>query len=79
MADYNPDERKEMPRIGVPVIGIGTVPFINVFGEIDKAYVIEETEEPWLLWENGSAMSWENGQSILLEQQLVRVWQKARK
>lgn len=74
MAAYNPDERDEIPRIGVPIIGIGKVPFINIFGEIDRAYEVRETDEPNMLWEDGRIMSWENGENILLEQQLVRVW-----
>lgn len=77
---YNPDERKEMPRIGIPRIGIGKVPFINVFGEVDKAYVIEDNPEPCLLWDNGSPMLWEDKSNVLLEQQKVRIWlRKARK
>ena len=80
MVEYNPREVKDIPKIAVPIIGIGKIPFVNVFGPLDRSeYEVVETDEPNLLWENGSAMSWEDGQNILLEQQLVRIWLKVRK
>lgn len=80
MTDYNPREIRDNPKIGVPTIGIGRIPLPNAFGEIDrKAYEIVETDESNLLWENGSAMSWEDGDNVLLEHQKQRIWLKARK
>lgn len=79
MADYNPIETKEIPTIGVPIIGIPRIPLLNVFGSLCREkYEIVETDEPNLLWENGSAMSWEDGENVLLENQLMRVWLRAR-
>lgn len=77
--EYNPREITEIPKVGVLKIGIPKVPILNVFGElIRKGYEIVETDEPNLLWENGSAMSWEDGDNVLLEQQKQRIWLKAR-
>lgn len=78
MIEYNPREIRDIPKIGIPTIGIGKAPMVNVFGVTDRAYIIEETDEPNLLWENGSAMSWEDGENVLLEQQKQRIWLKAR-
>lgn len=78
MTDYNPREIKDIPKIEVPRIGIGRIPFPNTFGPINREdYEIVETDEPNLLWENGSAMSWEDGDNVLLEQQKQRIWRKA--
>lgn len=79
MTDYNPREIRDIPKIGVPTIGIGRIPIPNAFGElIRKDYEIVETDEPNLLWENGSAMSWEDGDNVLLENQKMKIWLKAR-
>lgn len=79
MIEYNPIEIKGIPTIGVPRIGIGRVPFLNVFGQLNREeYEIVETDEPYLLWENGSGMSWEDGENILLENQKQKIWLKAR-
>lgn len=75
MTDYNPIEVRDVPKIEVLKIGIGKIPFPNTFGPINReAYEIVETDEPYLLWENGSGMSWEDGDNILLEQQFMRVY-----
>lgn len=77
----NLDEKIRIPRIGLPIVGVGKTPFINVFGVPDRAYEIVETDEPYLLWEDGSPVLWEDNTKVLLEQQTKRIWlqQKARK
>ena len=72
--DYNPREIIGIPVVGFPIIRIGQTRMINLFGETDNAYIIEDTDQPWLLWEDGKPISWEDRNNILLEQQKVRIW-----
>lgn len=77
----NLDEQIKVPKITLLSVSVGKVPFINVFGVTDRAYEIVDTDEPYLLWEDGSPMLWEDGTKVLLENQTKKVWlhKKARK
>lgn len=82
MTAYNPNEHIGIVRITAPTIGTLKVSLPNAFGDIqsDVKHDVVETDDPYLLWENGSAMSWEDGDNVLLEQQFVRMlWLKARR
>lgn len=79
MIEYNPDERLLTPTISLPAIKAPKLPLINVFGSVRREdYVIVETDEPYLLWESGAPMLWEDGDAILLEQQKERKWLTAK-
>lgn len=75
MTAYNPNEHIGIPKIGVPTIGVPRVRYPNVFGRPTKdTERIETIDEPYLLWESGAAMLWEDGTEIELEQQKIRIW-----
>ena len=53
---------------------------MNVFGATDGAYDVVDTDKPYLLWESGSPMLWEDKTNVLLEQQKQKIWrQEARR
>lgn len=79
MINYNPTEKRGIPKIGLPKIGAPKLPLPNMFGEIaQERYEVVETDEPYLLWESGAPILWEDGTNILLEQQKIRIWRVAR-
>ena len=75
MTVSNPNENIGILCIGVPTIGVPKVRYPNVFGNptLDTER-IETIDKPWLLWESGAAMLWEDGTEIELEQQKIRIW-----
>lgn len=76
----NINEQVRIPRVTLPKLCITKISLTRVFGVPDKVLVVVPTEEPYLLWEDGSPMLWEDGTKILLEKQNERIWQrKARK
>lgn len=76
---YNPDERLKIPCIGIPFICIGKFSLDNIFGVTNRGFIIEDNPNPNLLLESGASMLWEDKQNILLEQQKIKIWQKARR
>lgn len=75
----NLDERIQIPVVSLNVIGIPKTPVTNIFGIPDISYEIVETDEPYLLWEDGSPILWEDGSKILLEQQTKKIWRRKAK
>lgn len=75
MMEYNPREINEIPKMGMLRIGIPRVTVLNVFGELfRKDYEIVETNAPYLLWEDGTVMGWEDNENILLEQSKIKIY-----
>ena len=75
MGEYNPREIRELPKVGMLKIGIPKVPFLNVFGEtVRRNYEIVETDTPYLLWEDGTPVLWEDRENILLEQSKEKIY-----
>lgn len=76
----NIDERVTIPSVGVDRACLRAVATVNVFGATDGAYDVVDTDKPYLLWESGAPMLWEDKTNVLLEQQKQKIWrQEARR
>lgn len=72
----NPNEKIELIKICLPKVDVFKIPFINVFGTTDRVPETSDTDEPYLLWEDGSPILWEDGTKVLLEQQTKTIWRQ---
>lgn len=71
----NPDEKIKIPIVRLSTVSIGNIPFVNIFGATSRNdYEIVDTEDPYLLLEDGTPLLWEDGSKVLLEQQTKRIW-----
>ena len=64
----NPNEEIKIPIVRLSTVSIGNIPFVNIFGATSRNdYEIVDTEDPYLLLEDGTPLLWEDGSKVLLE------------